>query len=273
VATLEDEHEWVRALYYGPFGSGKTTDLAHMAKLGETLYLRPDRGLKARPLKALGVPTDRIQPIDTLDPEVLQKMAWEWAEVLQEQPGAFAGICLDTATEFVKRRIEVQVDRGWDKYQRTMAKRHEEADEGLRYATDRDYYNTVSQEVRRLVRKWVDLPCHLAIACQTRRDVDENDGEVQYGPDVNPALQGDLMGYSDLVIRTEEAGDFHLGHPRKAGKWAGKDRLNALPKILVTPTFDRVVGYVRGELDTTTDPIQESYREHLRSHKRKNGGD
>jgi hypothetical protein len=277
--TLDDEQEWVRALYYGPYGSGKTTDLAFMAKLGDVIYVRPDRGIKARRLRELGVPTDRISPIDTLDPEVLLKMTWEWGEALEEQPGSIAGVCFDTMTEYVKRRIEVQVDLGWGRVQKDAAKRHEDPDDSLRYWSDREYYNVVSQEVRRLVRRINDLPCHVALACQTRRDIDEDDMSVKYGPDVNPALQGDLMGYSDLVVRTEAVDgrdDLYLGHPRPSGKYLGKDRFMALPRILVNPTFDRVVAYVRGELESRTDPVQELYREHLRARKpkgKKNGED
>jgi hypothetical protein len=271
MATLADEIDYVKCLYYGPFGTGKTTNLAHLAHLGKVQYIRPDRGLKARPLRELGVPIDRINIVTELRPDVLDKMTWEWAEALEADPDALAGIVLDTATEMVVRRIEAAVDVGWGKFQRKAARSSEEPDESMRYFVDRDYYQPVTQEISRLVRHWVDLPCHVGIACQNRRDVDDDTGEVKYGPEVNPALQGTLVGYMGVVIRTEvvprpgSETDWFLGHPRPAPRYTGKDQYHALPRVLVQPTLDRVIGYVRGDLESKTDPIQEEYRVFLRA--------
>lgn len=267
MGSLDDDPEFVSVLYYGPNGTGKTTDLAHMAHLGEVIYMRADRGLKARPLRAMGVPTSRIQPVDSLDPDDLLRRSWEWAENLHADPAAFTGVCLDTVGELIKRRMEAVVDSEWDKMVKAAEKRGEEPDKDKRYFVDRDYWQPITQQLRRLVRFWTDMPCHVGIAAQTRRDVDDDESTVQVGPDTNPAFQGDLIGYMDIVVRTEVDGywpdgeQVFIGHPRREGKYLGKDRLHVLPRILVEPTFDRIVAYATGQMDKDSDPRQAQYRE------------
>lgn len=276
MATLAEEDVYVKCLYYGYWGTGKTTDLAHMAKLGPVEFVRPDRGLHAAPLREMGVPVEQINVVKELRPAVLEATSREWAEALEANPGSIAGICLDTATELVARRIEHEVDKAWERTKNSARRNRTEPDEAMRYFVDRDYYQPVTQEVTRLVRHWVDLPCHVGIACQIRRDEDKQTGLAKYSPNVNPAVQGNLIGYMNVVIRTEADGqyedgdkeDVFVGHPRASTTYVGKDQFNALPRILVSPTFDRVVAYVGGELNFRTDPVQARYRELVATRKK-----
>ena len=279
MATLADEQEYVKCLYWGDFGTGKTTDMAFMAHLGRVKWLRVDKGLKARPLRDLGVPVKNIEPVDELRPELLENYLEDWRGALTDEPGCMAGVVLDTATELVARRIEIQADHSWQLYLARCRKQHTEPDPLLRYnAADdtRDWYQSVTQEMSRLIRHMTDLPWHVAIAAQTRRDVDKNSGLVTYGPAANPAVVAPLIGYCDLVIETANEGSWHdesgedcfVGHPRPRDGRQGKDRFHALPRILVMPTFDRVLGYVRGELDFKTDPVQQRYHELLKQRKK-----
>lgn len=274
MATLAEEQEYVKALYWGPYGSGKTTDAAFLAHSGTVKWIRADKGLKARPLRAMGIPVDQIEPIDELNPDRLEKGVEKWRGLLHDTPGCIAGVVIDTATELIARRVEHYTDQAWGEYVAKSRRQHTEVDTALRYsvADTRDIYQPVTQEIGRLVRHIVDLPCHAAFLAQTRRDVDQGSGHVQYGPAANPAVQGALIGYCDIVIETELDGQFadgdnedaFIGHPRPRFGREGKDRFHALPRILVTPTMDRVIAYVRGELDFKTDPIQLRYRDTLK---------
>lgn len=278
MATLADEQEYVKVLYWGHYGSGKTTDLAHLSLLGPVEWVRVDKGLKAGPLRRLGLPLDNLRPHDEIDPASLEKMLEEWRAILIDKPGSIAGICLDTATELVSRRIEFQADQSWREYVAKCRKQHVEPDRAKRYSAvddTRDWYQPVTQELTRLIRHMTDLPWHVGIACQVRRDVDRDSGSTIYGPAVNPAVQGNLIGYCDLVIETQADGryrdgdkeDVFVGYPRPRPGREGKDRFGVLPRILVTPTFDRVIAYVKGDLDFATDPVQARYRELLKSRK------
>jgi|SRR5580692_1198038 hypothetical protein len=278
MGSLGDEQEYAKVLYWGDFGTGKTTDMAYLAKLGQVEWLRVDKGLKPGPLRRLGLPVDNIRPHDELEPHALEEMLEGWRGTLHDEPDSIAGICLDTATELVARRIEVQADLSWRDYLAKCRKQHVEPDQSLRYnAADNtmDWYQPVTQELTRLIRHMTDLPWHVGIAAQIRRDVDKTSGHVQYGPQVNPAVRGSLIGYCDLVIETvadgqwadDAGGDVYIGYPRPRPGREGKDRFGALPRILVSPTMDRVIGYIRGELDFKTDPLQERYRETVRLRK------
>lgn len=266
MATLDDDDDFVSVMYYGSYGTGKTTALAKMAELGTVKYIRSDRGIKARPLRRLGVPTERIEPVDQFDPISLERTVDEWRELLSADPSAIAGVVLDTATELVARRIEVYVDRDW-KNARTRAKRdHLELDRLDRYVTGdgREQYKGVTQELRRITRHLSDLPCHLGIAAQVREE-----GGVQM-PDISPALRGDMIGYVDFVIRLQQEGTWPdgralvVGYPKPDEYHVGKDRDGVLPSRLADPTFPRLLAYVRGILDKDTDQVQAAYRDLLR---------
>lgn len=271
MVTLADEQDYVRVLYYGRFGTGKTTDMAYMAHSGPVQWIRADKGLKVRPLKDLGIPVQNIEPRDELRPESLEGLLEDWRGQLHDHPGSLAGIVLDTVTELVARRIEVAADVSWRDYLTRCGKQHVEPDPAIRYrAADdtREWYGVVTQEMSRLVRHMTDLPWHVAIAAQIRSDVDKATGLTQYGPAANPAVAAGMIGYCDLVIETEAEGYWHdkpdeqvfVGHPRPRPGHEGKDRFHALPRFLAIPTFDRVLGYVAGTLDFRTDPVQERYR-------------
>lgn len=271
--TLADDvqQEFINVLYYGTNGTGKTTDLAYMAHLGPVEYIRADRSVRKRPLTQLGVPISNIRPIDVLDTEAIVKKIHAkggWREQLADDPNAFAGIVIDTATELIARRLEAIIDAEWPKIVATAKRNHEDPDPDKRYFASRDYYQPITQEMRRITRQLRDLPCHVGISAQIRRDTDENSGHLEIGPAVNPAFSGDLMAYMDFVIRTGADGywpgtdeTIYVGYPRHEGVYAGKDREHVLPSRLVEPTFDRIVAYCNGTLTKETDPRQAQYRE------------
>ena len=50
----------VIALFYGDPGTGKTVDLASMARLGKITYIDAEKRLKAGVLRRLGIPVENI---------------------------------------------------------------------------------------------------------------------------------------------------------------------------------------------------------------------
>ncbi len=137
------------------------------------------------------------------------------------------------------------------------------------------YHNSKDQWGRgnNMMRGWVadmhDLPIHLAITALQRiegEDESEDGASMnRYVPALTPGIQSDIGGWMDLVIycRTVEIGDVleYQGIAYPTERWAAKDRWNILPRILVNPTFDRVIDYVEGTLTVATDPIMGEARE------------
>lgn len=263
--SLADVTDPVNALYYGPGGTGKTTALAAMANLGRVLFINAESGIKARPLRNLGIKIENIElfprPGESLDFDVLEDRFWQIKSDLQDDPDSWAGTVWDSLSEIYKLLLDQIVEYQVEKSERTGKSRLRDADPGDlidRFFIDRSDYGVMTEQVRLLVRRFRDLPCHFGISALERREQDD-DGMVVYQPAVNPALQNDVFGYMDIVLHTESgvvAGvEEYRGTARAHGKYRGKDRFGALPRMLVTPWFDRIVSYVEDELDVRSDPI------------------
>lgn len=275
MATLDDDTPFLNAILWGPPGTGKTTAAAHMAKLGRVKYIRADQSVRAAPLRRLGIDTRLIEPVDTFDPTALENCINEWHEELGDETSGLAGVVLDTGTEWASKRAERQIDIDWKKYEVKSARDHTEVDPTLRFIAGdvRDQYNIVTQEGRRLGRRLRELPCHVVITFQVRRDVDQDSGRTVYGPDTNPALQGHLVAYADLVVQLIPEGSWPDGRPmvvgysRPDGKHLRKDRDGLLPSRLADPTFDRLWAYASGALTKDSDEVQAAYRDIVKKRK------
>jgi hypothetical protein len=271
-APMSNQRQLVRAGYYGNIGSGKTTDLATMANLGPIVYVDSEAGLEKRPLVRRGINVDNIGPFTDITYDALDGLYWDVKAALDDNPLAFAGVCMDSMGEIVAKLVEQTNDAAVEKAIRKAERMGEDTTEINQFRIDRDSWGVVTEMIRRLFRKYRDLPCHLGWAALERRDVDDSDGTVVYGPKVNPGLQGDIAGYVAIVIHTFVDGDdaegpLYTGHTRATGKYIAKDRLDALPTPKMhVPTFERLVQYVNDDLTPEkdaeglpVDPIQRRY--------------
>ena len=232
--TLQDEKQYVNILYYGEPGVGKTTALAYMAQLGKVIFVDAESGLKAGPLKRLGIPVENIIPRRVVSYPEMEALHHELKDRLTAEPGSIVGVVLDSLSEIQRAILEQDAKNPLE-------------------LTQRDY-GTNTQEMRLLIRHFRDLPCHVGFTTHVRRDQDEDDGTVRYGPSLTPAVGGDLLGYVDLVCYLRmlpRAGGGEepdvVGMFRPWGKYKAKDRFGSLPPMLYDPNFSRVAAYVDGE--------------------------
>lgn len=262
---LTDVQETVNLLYYGDGGTGKSTDLAHMAKLGKIWVANAESGFKAKALRQFDIPLENIEVFPG-DDEVLSfdTLEAEWLrlrEELDRDPTAYVGTAMDSATEIHQALLGAAAKRGYQKAQR-QGKERDPSFIAL------DDYGIMTSQMRSLIRRFRDLPCHFGISALAKREQDD-DNEVTYVPQVTAKLGVDLIGWVDVVCvtqvhRYDDGGeDEYRGLFRPSGKWRGKDRFKMLPKGIVDPTFDRIVQYIDGELTVDTDPIMIAARERL----------
>jgi hypothetical protein len=262
--TLADVREPINILYYGDGGTGKTTNLAMMANQGRVVYVNAEAGLKARPLRKLGVNVANIELFpnreagERLDYDSLEALYWRMLAELDDNPEAYAGCVWDSVTEIHKALLDGVVEGAVAKADR-MGKERDP------FFIDIADYGVMTEQMRRLLRKFRDLPCHFGASALARR-MQDDDGAVTYGPAVTPALATDLHGYMDIVCYTEVvevAGEEEFrGKFAPVGKVRGKDRFSALPKKgLVDPTFERIRAYVEEELGLEEDPVMAAARE------------
>src|SRR5262245_6669653 len=251
IVALKEVKETINAVYYGPGGTGKTSALASLASRGRVLFVNAESGIKRKSMIKRGVQVDNVMLFpdpesgQTISMESLEAVFEKMREELTDDPTSWTGVCWDSGSEIVRMLLRLAVDRRVAEAEAKLAS-GQKVSEMLadRFFIDRDQYGEMSEQVRELFRKFRDLPCHFAVSCLQRRDVDQQDNRVHYGPAVNPALQGDFVGWPDIVCRTyvEETpdgqDDIFLGAVRPQGRYEGKDRFDSLPRIMVNPTMD-----------------------------------
>ena len=257
-ASLDTKVDYANILFSGEGGTGKTTALADMARLGRTIVINAESGLKGGPLKRLGIPIGNItvwpdpEKGEKLTWEALDKLIWKIKAQLEKKPGSIAGIMLDSATEVHialldevrARSVEKSLDKGQD---RDLFK------------TELQDYGIMTEQMRNLLRRMRDLPCHFGASTLQKRDKDD-DGKVVYRSDMTEKLANSLYGYMDIVVITtvtETAGvTEYIGLTKPKGKYRGKDRFGVLPEKMLDPTFSRILGYINGEIVRESDPLQ-----------------
>lgn len=252
---LTEALEPVNTLYAGDGGSGKTTAIARMANGGKLFLVNAESGVKSRALKKRGVAVENIEIFPGPDEELsFESLEGQWLRIreeLHEDPNAYFGVGWDSITEIHKALLDAVVAKAVIKADRVGKER----DPNFIALED---YGVMTEQVRSLMRKYRDLPCHFAASALLRRDQDD-DGTVTYNPAITPKLGLDLVGWMDIVCVTSVAlvdGDEeYRGLFRPHGKYRGKDRLGVMPKWLVDPYFDRVLGYVEEEMTIENDPV------------------
>lgn len=254
--------EQANVLFYGDPGSAKTTNLATLANLGRTLHIDAESGVKPAALRKRGIDLSNLEIYpdktagEAMSFDGLDDLYWEIKAELEGDPDAYAGVMWDSGTETAKLLLESVVSDA-------VAKADRKGMERDPFFIDRGDWGVMTEQMRQLIRRYRDLPCHLGISALVRRDQDD-DGKVKYGPALSPALQTDVMGYVDIVCRTftvevpgwGEHGEMFLGRVRAGGKFECKDRFDVLPTTMVEPTMERIIQYINGELTPDTDPLQ-----------------
>jgi hypothetical protein len=260
--TADQLKELSKVGLYGLQGGGKTTDVASMAKLGKIVLINAESGLKPKTLaRSFDIPVANISIHSDISYEGLDALYWELKAEFDDDPDAYIGLGLDSVTEIQKLMLERLVDAGKIKADRKGMVR-----EG--FQAQRDEYGEVTEQLRRLIRKFRDLPCHVAIAALERRDQDD-DGTVKYGPAVTPAIQNDLVGYLDILCHVvvevapgwNPVGEAFIGQFRRGGKYNVKERFNLIPARLINPTMDRIIAYVNEDLVESEDDEQIKWAE------------
>jgi hypothetical protein len=275
---LEQEQDYLTALYYGPPGSGKTTAVARVLLAepeGKLLVCNAEAGLKLQALRAMGIPTERIAtwPKRGIRPtfDALERLVFKvdadlarWRAEGGEKP--WCAFDLDSATELIKLMLDNISEDGMAGRREIERKAREAGvkpppmrNGRARFKAERDDYGLVSGQMRSILRRLRYMDLHFLITALPRRDEDQDTGATMYGPATPPALQQDLLGYADVVIRTEVATD-EKGAPQYVG-WTkpdenhhAKDRYGALPERLVDPFVDRVLGHIAGDVVGSEDP-------------------
>lgn len=253
-SQLDSAPDFLNAILYGREGTGKTTAAASMANLGKTLIVQAEAGVKQAALTQRGINTKNLYLVpqrgERLTYEELERLFWELKADLDKDPKSWAGVVWDSLTD-----IHLTL-----KEEATATNTAAELARGKTrdaFHTDLRDFGVMTEMVRRLIRRYRDLPCHFVCTAMERRDTDD-DGAVAYGPAITPALAADVPGFFDVVGHTtvEDVGGVttYLASFQPIGKFRAKDRYGVLPPRMPNPTVERITQYVSGKLTAEKDP-------------------
>lgn len=256
--TLADVEDYVKVLYYGEQGTGKTLDLATLGRRGPVIFVNAEGGLKRRPLRIFDVPAENLWLEPARGYEQLEAVYWRLRRQIEaEDPARPIGICFDSMSEITKIFTENQIGG-------RIVRAREKADAlGVMpkdtdvnpFKTHLDDYGVMTEQLRHLCRRFRDLPIHVGFTALSRRDVDASGGDqtgdaVTYRPALTPAFGNDLRGYVDIVMATKISSDGqYVGICKPRFQLVGKDRFGMLPTTMVNPTMDRIVAVLNEEMD------------------------
>lgn len=248
---LVDEAEYTKALFYGREGTGKTTAAARAAEHGRVLVVNSEGGLKRTALKQQGVDTSRIAVWPPEGVEITARSLEDLHEKilgdLHDDPDAWYAVVLDSLTE-IHHLLRENATEERVRKSRTVI------DPDF---VDRDDYGKMTAQLRKLIRRFRDLPCHVLVIAL------EKDDEVaqEIRPSLTPALNTDVLGYMDVVVRFGSPDGSFRGRIKGTERIRAKDRFGILPEVLAEPSFPRIQAILDGDLDLATDEAQVAMNE------------
>lgn len=247
---LEEKAQHLKVLYYGKQGTGKTTAaaLATQSTTGDSrvLIIDAEGGLDQTALATRGVDTSRVAVWPPVGQRVTSEGLMELHEALDEEladdPESWSAVVFDSMTEIHQLLRENATDYRVEKSRVVI-----DPD-----VIDRDDYNKMTSQMRKIIRRFRDLPCDIVFTALEKITEDE------IRPAVSPALGTDLMGYVDLVIRTAMVQDSQVGRFHPTEHINAKDRTNQFPALMANPSFDRLCAVRNNILDLDSDDAQQA---------------
>jgi len=217
--------DWLNLLIYGEPGAGKTHFLGTAQDHKDTsplLILDVDGG----------VSTLRKRPdIDVVQVRSFNELVEKYGELFNAvQNGGlpYKTIGIDSLSELAK------VDIG--DISKTFSQQNDKLDPDI---PDMRAYAKSGNHIRRVVRRFRDLPCNVIFTCHTQTDRD-NFNRLMYRPQLAGKLQVDVPGFLDIVgwLRTEvtDEGVVRYLQTQKSETTIAKDRTNALDAVEKDPT-------------------------------------
>lgn len=243
----------IKQMVYGPPGVGKTTYLA-TADLhpltAPIININIEGGmLSIAEAETIGL-TDVPDVIDLENFEHLDKLFW-W---LAKGDHPYKSVGLDSFSELQMFNLDDIVSKQINKVSASGAKREDMDD------IWQDDYGKSTQQLRRVARRFRDLPMHVFFSCHDAESKDK-DGMVKVHPLLTPKLRTSVIGYLDIVsymyMQTvkvaDEDGEEQEQLIRRLlcqpyGKWTAKDRSpgGKLGVIVDDPSIPKVMNLITG---------------------------
>lgn len=263
---LMESEPHIKVVYYGNPGSGKTTAMASLAKLGKVAAIDFEgTGWISMSLRKRGIPVENVHLFQPRTYKELEQVYWEIKGMIEDDIG-LVGVCVDHLTELesilVREASTERIDKARRKLLGNGSKEALAVIEGLdEFVTELQDYGKWTNQARKLIRMFRDLPIHVAFGAHVRGD------GAKLVPALTEKFRNDLLGSMNMVIATYvdeiNGKPEYLGATREVKRYVGKDRFDVTRPLMVHPHMDRLTQLVYGELDLDSDPVTLAFKQRI----------
>lgn len=265
--SLDESKTFVKAIYYGNPKQGKTTAMAGASRLGQMVAVDIEgRGWYAPALRKRGVIPENITIFRAKSFADMEAIYWDIMGMVQDDIPLVA-CAVDHMTELEAVLLQDAREKRIAKAERKLKEgtgskevREALAEELDPYTSERQDYGVWTNQGRKVMRMYRDLPMNVAFAAHFRTEMGVR------VPALTEKFRNDLVGSMDMVIGCATMvvpGDSnveYVGYMREIKGWSGGDMFGVTPPVVVNPAFDRLIQAAAGELDFNTDPIQQAFK-------------
>jgi hypothetical protein len=263
--SLAESEEFVKGLWYGNPKQGKTTAAAGLARMGQIVAVDTEgQGWLKGPLRKRKIPVENITRFHATSYEQMEETYWEIQGMLDDGV-PLVGCVIDHMTDLEARMIRDASQARIDKEKRKLEPRLKVSEEARAdyaslnpFVTERGDYGVWTNQARKLMRMYRDLPMHVVFIAHFRTEMGVR------VPSLTEKFRVDLMGSMNMVcgVTTQETSEglVYTGIFREIKQWFGGDRFDVTKPIVANPSLDRIVAAVRGELDFDTDDEQQAFK-------------
>lgn len=240
----------IKMIIYGDPGVGKTTLAATAGNtelMADVLFINVEGGI----LSVLEEGTAGIEKV----PQVYECRRWPDLEgafwFLANEDHQFKTVVVDSLSELAKVNLDQIVQSMLGKPTQSGKRRDDVDDPFL------EDYGKNTQQMRRVIRMFRDLPMHVIFTCHAAT----NKSEDQVFPALTPKLRESVVGFMDVVAfmftqaipgENGEKPTIHrklLTQPH--GKWVAKDRSpgGKIGAVITNPDMPTIIGNIVGKKD------------------------
>ena len=256
IKQMKSKKFFLKILTYGDNGVGKTVFSASAEDCDvckDVLFVNVEGG-------TLSI-SDRTE-LNVWDVKKFSEMK-EVLDFLHEEEHTFKTVVIDSITELQLRGLDVIVKDALAAPPRGKPRTDEDE---IRI----EDYGKNTQQIRRVIRAFRDLPMHViltAIAVETK----DEEGVITVSPQMTEKVRNSVMGYMDIVAymhvkKSNQEGVEKLIRSlifQPYGKFKAKDRSGKMGDYLVEPTIQKMIDLARGKIKPSyfSTPVAEETEE------------